>query len=196
MATFLPFSLVVFSTCYSIAGHSDYDVFMFLYKITCIKTGIKNNSKTLCKVRISKFWAISCKLGFKVKVSKNLHMGNKTTQNFMLISKTLRKMREFDKKKVISSRPSWGPPLPHPQASVSPPFGSGGRHTRLRERGNQRWGTHSPTGKGVWGPNSDEETDTVVLFIIYLPWVLCLSVCDYVCMCVCHNLCRNALLFF
>ncbi len=27
----------------------------------------------------------------------------------------------------FSSRKNWDPPLPHPQASVSPPFGSGGR---------------------------------------------------------------------
>jgi hypothetical protein len=44
-----------------------------------------------------------------------------------------------------------GPPRPHPQASVSPPLVSGG--------------THSLAGEG-WGegPNSDEGTDTVVLY--------------------------------
>jgi hypothetical protein len=44
------------------------------------------------------------------------------------------------------------PPPPHPQASVAPtPFGvKGERHTRLRGRGY---------------PNSDEETDTLVLYV-------------------------------
>jgi hypothetical protein len=51
-----------------------------------------------------------------------------------------------------------GPPTPppHPQASVSP-FGSGG-------------GTHSLGGEGLEGPNSDEGTDTVLLYVCY---VLC-----------------------
>jgi len=31
------------------------------------------------------------------------------------------------------------PPSPHPQASVCPPFGSGGGHTRLRERVSAGW---------------------------------------------------------
>jgi hypothetical protein len=43
------------------------------------------------------------------------------------------------------------PPPPHPQASV-PPFGSRGGHTRLRERG------------AGGGGNSDEGTDTLVLY--------------------------------
>ncbi len=37
---------------------------------------------------------------------------------------------------------------------------------------------------------------TGIVFIIYLPWVLCLSVCDSVCVCVCVSQLRNALLFF
>jgi hypothetical protein len=39
----------------------------------------------------------------------------------------------------FSSRPNWDPPPPHPQASVSSPFGSGG----------------DTAGEGVGGPNSD-----------------------------------------
>ncbi len=50
----------------------------------------------------------------------------------------------------LSSRPNWFSPPPHPQASVAFPFDTGG-------------GTHSLTGEGVGGPNSDEGTDTVVL---------------------------------
>jgi hypothetical protein len=50
---------------------------------------------------------------------------------------------------------------PHPQASVPPPFGSGGEgHTRLRERG---WGS----------PNSNEGTYTVVLKVYVYEYVLC-----------------------
>ncbi len=45
---------------------------------------------------------------------------------------------------------NWNSPNPHPQASVSPTFGSGG-------------GTHSLAGEGLGSPNSDEGTDTVVL---------------------------------
>ncbi len=51
----------------------------------------------------------------------------------------------------FSSRPNWDPSLPHPQASGSTPFGSGG-------------GTHSLAGKGWGGPHSDEGTDTLVIF--------------------------------
>ncbi len=54
----------------------------------------------------------------------------------------------------FSGRRNWDYP-PHPQASLPPPlppFGSGGGHTRLRERG---WGSS----------NSDEGTCTVVLCI-------------------------------
>ncbi len=46
------------------------------------------------------------------------------------------------------------PTAPHPQASACPThFGSGGGHTRLRERGR---------GEPM-GANSDEGTDTLVL---------------------------------
>jgi hypothetical protein len=50
----------------------------------------------------------------------------------------------------FSSLPNWDP-LPHPEASVSPPWFWGEGHTRLRDRG---W---------VGGPNSDEGTVTVIL---------------------------------
>jgi hypothetical protein len=46
-------------------------------------------------------------------------------------------------------RPNWVPPPLHPQGSVaSPTFGS--------------------KGEGVWGPNSDEGTDTLVLDVYYI----------------------------
>jgi hypothetical protein len=49
---------------------------------------------------------------------------------------------------LFSSRPNWDHPPPHLKASVSPPFGSGGRHTRLRKRG---WGVPIQTrGQTLW----------------------------------------------
>jgi hypothetical protein len=63
----------------------------------------------------------------------------------------------------LSSRPHWVPPLPHPLGSVAPSplrrSGGGGGHTRLRER-------------GVGRPNSDEETDTLVLYVYYNPFTV------------------------
>jgi hypothetical protein len=56
----------------------------------------------------------------------------------------------------LSSRPNWVPTPPHQQEIVAPPIGSKG-------------GTHSPAGKGVGGPNSDDGTDTVVLQEYYIP---------------------------
>ncbi len=51
----------------------------------------------------------------------------------------------------FSSRPNWDPPPPHPQASAPLPFWF-------------RGGTHSLAREGVeGGPNSDVETDSVVL---------------------------------
>jgi hypothetical protein len=56
-----------------------------------------------------------------------------------------------EKTSFFSSRPNWDSPTPsHGQVCTSTPFGSGGGHIRLRER-------------GVGGPNSDEGTYTVVL---------------------------------
>ncbi len=49
-----------------------------------------------------------------------------------------------------------GPPAPHPLGSVHPPPGKGG-------------GTRSLAGKGVRGPNCDEGTDTLVLYVYYNP---------------------------
>jgi hypothetical protein len=49
-------------------------------------------------------------------------------------------------------------PPPHPQVSVyttPPPLVPGG-------------GPHSFAGEGVGGPNSDEETDIVVLYVYYI----------------------------
>jgi hypothetical protein len=66
----------------------------------------------------------------------------------------LRMRRVYRVQGFLSSRPiRIGPPPPmHPQASVVPPFGSRGGHTRLLESG--RWGG---------GANSDEVTDTLEL---------------------------------
>jgi hypothetical protein len=60
---------------------------------------------------------------------------------------TLRRVPE-----IISSRLNWVPPPPHLQASVSPPQVLGGRHTR-------KWGESG-------GPNSDDWTETLVLYIV------------------------------
>jgi hypothetical protein len=50
----------------------------------------------------------------------------------------------------LSSRPNWLPSPPHAQASIAPPpFGSGG--------------THSLSGEGAEGANSDEGTETLVI---------------------------------
>jgi hypothetical protein len=46
-------------------------------------------------------------------------------------------------------------------ASVSPPFGSGGDDTLARGE-----------GVGGRGPNSDDGTDTVLLYVVYI-YVLC-----------------------
>ncbi len=54
---------------------------------------------------------------------------------------------------LFSSRQNWDSPNPVAAGKCAPPpFGPGGGHTRLRERG---WGS----------PNSDERTYTVVLYI-------------------------------
>jgi hypothetical protein len=59
----------------------------------------------------------------------------------------------------FSSRPNWDlPPIPSPAGEYVPPFGSGGGET------------HSLTGEGVGGPNSDEGTDTVVLYRYFVVW--------------------------
>ncbi len=49
-----------------------------------------------------------------------------------------------------------GPPTPTPQAKVAPPWPLG-----------PKWGgTHSlPGGGGVGGPNSDEGTESLVLYV-------------------------------
>jgi hypothetical protein len=53
------------------------------------------------------------------------------------------------------SRPNWVPLLNHPQASVAPsPFGSMG-------------GVTLACGGGCWGSNSDEGTDTLLLYVNY-----------------------------
>ena len=55
--------------------------------------------------------------------------------------------------KLFSSRRNWVSPTPLAAGECAlPPFGLGGEHTRLRERG---WGS----------PNADEGTFTVVLYI-------------------------------
>ncbi len=59
----------------------------------------------------------------------------------------------------FSSRPNWDPPLTRRRVNPPPPFGSGG-------------GTHSHAGEVV-GDNSDEGTDTVVLLVQYILYVLC-----------------------
>ena len=61
----------------------------------------------------------------------------------------------------LSSRMNWVPPLPLSQASVSP-------------QASGMWvgggATHSLAGKGVGGPNSDDWTETLVLYIILLQY--------------------------
>ncbi len=53
---------------------------------------------------------------------------------------------------ILSSRPNWIPPPPHPQGNVAPPpFGS-------------KWETLA-RGEGVGGHNADEGTDTLVLYV-------------------------------
>ncbi len=51
---------------------------------------------------------------------------------------------------------------PQPQPSVAPPLGSTGE-------------THSLAKEGVVGPNSDEGTDTLVLYVYYNPSTLRVS---------------------
>jgi hypothetical protein len=55
---------------------------------------------------------------------------------------------------LLFSRPNWAPPTPSRQGGVAPPT--------LGPRGE----THSLAGKGG-GPNSDEEPDTLTLFVYY-----------------------------
>jgi hypothetical protein len=55
----------------------------------------------------------------------------------------------------LSSRRNWGVSRP-PQASVAPPFVSKGGDTLA-------------CGEGVGGPNSDDGTDTLVLYANYKP---------------------------
>jgi hypothetical protein len=62
---------------------------------------------------------------------------------------------------LVVRRPNWlvPPTPPQPQMSVTPPLWvQGGRHTSL-----------GGGGEGVWGPNSDEGTDTLVLCVYYNP---------------------------
>jgi hypothetical protein len=58
---------------------------------------------------------------------------------------------------VFSGHPNWDPPTSSPSSL----FGSGGGHTRLRERG---WG----------GPSSDEGAVTVVLYLhmYFVGWIV------------------------
>jgi hypothetical protein len=55
----------------------------------------------------------------------------------------------------ISSLPNWVPPPPQSEASVAP--------LSLGPRGE----THSLAGEGMGGPNSNEVTDTLVLYVYY-----------------------------
>jgi hypothetical protein len=52
--------------------------------------------------------------------------------------------------KCLSARPNWDPPSPRPQASVSTPEPKGEE-------------THSPEGKEVGGPNSDDWRKNLVI---------------------------------
>jgi hypothetical protein len=50
--------------------------------------------------------------------------------------------------RLSAQSPELGPLPPHPQASVAPPFGTKGGHTRLRGRG---WADPIPTkGETLW----------------------------------------------
>jgi hypothetical protein len=64
--------------------------------------------------------------------------------------------REYRVPGILSSRPNWVPPTPSPtrECCSSPPFGSKGADTLA-------------CGRGVGGPDSDEGTDTLVLYVYY-----------------------------
>ena len=79
-----------------------------------------------------------------------------------LLAKNSVDRREYSVVGFLSSRPNWVPPPPCPQASITPPtpFGSKKRDTLA-------------CGGGVGGPNSDEGTDTLVLYVYYNPSRIC-----------------------